>query len=110
MCVFPSIWSEPFGLTHLEAMASGVPVVSTANGGQGEFLRDGVNALVFEPEDAEGLACRLASLIVDDSLRRRIALGGRRLVEREFTLTRYVGGHAEVVSTKSIVRRYVPVG
>lgn len=88
--VFPSTWQEPFGLTHLEAMASGLPVISTANGGHGEFLRDGENALVFEPEDVDGLAGRIQRLIQDDALRCRLARDGRRHVEDHFTLSRYV--------------------
>jgi len=88
--VFPSLWQEPFGLTHLEAMASGTPVASTAEGGQGEFLENGRNALVFAKEDAQGLAERLMRLADDPALARALALEGRRTVEERFTLDRYV--------------------
>ncbi len=88
--VFPSVWQEPFGLTHLEAMASGTPVLSTADGGHGEFLEDGINALVFAKEDAAGLADRMARLADDEPLRRRLALTAREQVETSYSMTRYV--------------------
>lgn len=87
---FTSTWREPFGLTHLEAMASGTPVVSTHEGGHGEFLRHGENALLFEKEDARGLADRLAELLNDAELRLRLALAARREVEESFSMKRYV--------------------
>ncbi|MBL7007138.1 MAG: glycosyltransferase family 4 protein [Spirochaetia bacterium] len=88
--VFPSIWEEPFGLTHIEAMASGLPVVSTANGGQGEFLKTELNALTFPPEDAEALAVCLERLMTDAELFKNLADQGRITAEREFTFSRYV--------------------
>lgn len=87
--VFPSIWEEPFGLTHLEAMASGLPVISTDNGGQRVFLRDGENALTCSPDDVPGLADALKRMLLDDELRERIAREGRKTVERDFTFRRY---------------------
>lgn len=87
---FTSTWKEPFGLTHLEAMASGTPVVSTTVGGQGEFLRDGENALTVPAGDPRALAAALRRLVEDDALRRHVALEGRRTIERHFTLSRYV--------------------
>ncbi|MCF7953855.1 MAG: glycosyltransferase family 4 protein [Spirochaetales bacterium] len=87
--VFPSIWEEPFGLTHLEAMASGLPVISTDNGGQRVFLRDGENALTCSPDDVPGLADALKRMLLDEELRERIAREGRKTVERDFTFRRY---------------------
>ena len=56
--VFPSEWEEPFGIVPLEAMASATPVVATGTGGSGEYLRDGVNCLLFPPGDPVALAER----------------------------------------------------
>lgn len=88
--VFPSIWREPFGLTHLEAMACGVPVISTANGGQGEFLKDSLNSLIVEPERPDQVASAIERLIDDSALRIRLADEGIRLTRAEYSLTRYV--------------------
>lgn len=89
--VFPSEWPEPFGLTHLEAMASGTPVISTSEGGHGEFLVDGHNALLFDKGDSGQLAERIRRLLSDHGLARGLAEEARRLAATEFSLTRYVG-------------------
>ena len=88
--IFASTWREPFGLTHLEAMASGTPVISTCDGGHGEFLRHMENALTFEKGNASELAERILALVQDGELRGRLALSGRREVEENFTMKRYV--------------------
>lgn len=88
--VFPSIWREPFGLTHLEAMASGTPVVSTTEGGPGEFLDDGVNALTFEASNPHSLAHALLRLARDQGLAGTLARNARAMVETRFSLDRYV--------------------
>lgn len=88
--IFPSIWPEPFGLTHLEAMASGLPVISTVNGGQGEFLVDGVNCLSFPPSDAACLAHQIQTLADDPALYQSLVEAGRDTVEKGFTFSRYV--------------------
>lgn len=88
--VFPSVWEEPFGLTHLEAMASGLPVISTVNGGQGEFLKEGVNALTFTPDDPAGLCEQLERLTGDEKLYAKLAENGRKTVQDHFYFERYV--------------------
>ncbi len=87
--VFPSIWAEPFGLTHLEAMASGTPVITTTTGGHAEFIVDGENALTFDPEDVTGLAGQIVRLIGQPELAAQLATTARQLVEDKFTLSRY---------------------
>ena len=71
-------------------MASGTPVVSTTEGGPGEFLEDNHNALVFKAGDAEDLARALMRFATDDPLSRSLARNARLMVETRFTLDRYV--------------------
>jgi glycosyltransferase involved in cell wall biosynthesis len=60
----------------LEALACGVPVITTtADGNAGTTVRDGVNGYVVPPEDPEALADRLAQLAADRALVRRLAAG-----------------------------------
>lgn len=74
--VFPVRWSEPFGLVPLEAMSFGRPVVSTAIGGQAEYLRDGDNALVVPTDDPIAVAAAVRRLATDADLRARLRAGG----------------------------------
>ncbi len=61
----------------VEAMAAGVPVVSTAVSGIPELVSDGVNGLLVAPEDPDALAAALQRLATDDALRRRLGGAGR---------------------------------
>jgi spore coat protein SA len=88
--VFPSIWQEPFGLTHLEAMASGTPVISTDSGGHREFIKDGENALVFDKDDEESLLDKIIRLLDHPEEARALASKARKMVECDFSLERYV--------------------
>ena len=72
-------YSEGFSNTILEAMASGLPIVSTRSVGVVDCLEDGRDALLVEPQDADGLARAIARLLDDDGLRSRLA--GRALDE-----------------------------
>lgn len=80
--VFPVTWAEPFGLVPLEAMAVGRPVVSTATGGAGEFLRDGANALVVPPADPQAIAEAVDRLSRDPDLRAQLRAGGTATASR----------------------------
>ncbi|WP_433306299.1 glycosyltransferase [Actinoplanes sp. CA-030573] len=66
-------WYEPFGLTALEAMACGVPVVASAVGGLVDTVVDGVTGDLVPPRDPGTLALTLRRLLSDDN--RRISYG-----------------------------------
>ncbi|AUX38302.1 MULTISPECIES: MSMEG_0565 family glycosyltransferase [Sorangium] len=68
--VFPSV-REGFGLVLLEAMASGAPVVSSAQPPFTEFLRDGESALLVDPSRTEDLAAAMEA-ILEGGVRRRL--------------------------------------
>jgi glycosyltransferase involved in cell wall biosynthesis len=72
----------------LEAMAAGVPVVSTRLSAIPELVRDGENGLLVSPGDHEALASALARLLEDPGLAARLGEAGRRTVEHDFDVRR----------------------
>lgn len=72
----------------LEAMASALPVVSTAVGGVPEVIRDGVTGMLAEPSDEEALSEKVARVLTDSRLRVELACRGREFVRGHHSLTR----------------------
>jgi glycosyltransferase involved in cell wall biosynthesis len=105
--IAPSLVEEPFGLVALEAMGLGRPVVATARGGAAEYLRDGVNALVVEPDDPAAVAAAVRRLADDPALRARLRHGGIATA-KEHTAERF---HARVdAALADAVRRAAAPG
>ena len=77
---------EGIPVVLMEAMASGLPVVSSVLSGIPELVDDGVTGLLVPPADPEALAGALERLGRDPDLRRRMGAAGRRKVAREFDL------------------------
>ena len=80
--LFTSEWEEPFALTPLEAMASGLPVIGTTTGGSKELLRHRENALTYNAGNSAELAQRILELQDDSLLRARLAICGQHEVSR----------------------------
>lgn len=84
--LFTSNWGEPFALTPLEAMSSGLPVVSSLDGGQRELANDRVNSLVAEAANPQTYAKKIMEYRDDPELRAQVAKAGMRQAEREFDI------------------------
>jgi glycosyltransferase involved in cell wall biosynthesis len=80
----PSLY-EGSSLAVLEAMAAGIPIVSSAIGGTDELIEDGRSGLLVAPGDAEGLAAALRRFIDDPALRESLAARARERVEAGLT-------------------------
>jgi glycosyltransferase involved in cell wall biosynthesis len=101
--------AEPFGLSVLEAQASGVPVVASSSGGIPDFVTNGDNGLMVPPGEPEELARALERLLGDADLRRRLGRRGRETAEAGHGLIRRAGVLAEIY--RAVARREpVPCG
>ena len=81
-------WYEPFGITPVEAMACGTPVVGSAVGGIRTTVVDGVTGLLVPPKDGAALADRLAGLANDRPTRIAMGEAGRERANALFTWSR----------------------
>jgi phosphoheptose isomerase len=81
-------WYEPFGVTPVEAMACGTPVIGSDVGGIKFTVRDGETGYLVPPNDPDGLADRIAYLYGNPKLR---AVLGRRAIRRANDLFRWDG-------------------
>jgi GT2 family glycosyltransferase len=77
-------WFEGFCQPGLEALACGVPLVTTDNGGCREYAHDGETALVVPPRDAGAMAAAMSRLLEDETLAKELASNGLDLVDRDF--------------------------
>lgn len=105
--VYPSRFDEPFGIAALEGMASARPVVVTAVGGMPEFVRDGLDGFVIRPDDPQELADRIALLLGNPMLARRLGAAARHRAVHRFHVRQMV----EAVLTlyeSMLTRRLMP--
>ena len=82
--LFTSEWEEPFALTPLEAMSSGLPVIGTTTGGSRELFRDGVNSLTYRAGSAPELARCILDLADNPGRRVQIAATGHAEVRKNY--------------------------
>jgi D-inositol-3-phosphate glycosyltransferase len=78
-------WYEPFGITPLEAMACGVPVIGSNVGGIKYSVKDGVTGLLVPPKNPAALAESIMTLLGDDVLRLKMSKSALRRVNNRFT-------------------------
>ena len=81
----PDGWVEAQGLTVVEAMAAGTPVVATRSGGVGDAVVDGETGLLVDERSPDQLAAAIERLANDRALAARCVERGRRLAEDRFS-------------------------
>jgi glycosyltransferase involved in cell wall biosynthesis len=79
-------YKEGFPLTILEAMAAGLPVISTPVGAIPEVIDDGINGFLVPPRDSQALAAKISLLIENKRLRETMAENNKAKVREKYDL------------------------
>jgi glycosyltransferase involved in cell wall biosynthesis len=85
LAVLPSRW-EGMPNAVLEAMACGMPCVATRVSGSEDIILHGVNGLLVEPEDYQGMAQALLTLLRDPGLVQKYGQAARATIEQHYSL------------------------
>jgi len=80
--------AEGYGISFLEAAASGVPAVAGDSGGVRSAVRDGETGIVVPPESVEAIVSAIRSLLLDENRRRTIGVAARHAVETYYNWDR----------------------
>lgn len=94
---------EAFGIVALEAWRGRCPLVMTSRGGAKDFVTDGVDGLVVDPEDTAALSSAVVQVLTDPDLGRRLAQAGAERV-RDFTWDRVAGSYEDLYEGASPAR------
>ena len=104
----PATGQESFGMTLVEAMAAGVPVVASDIPGYREVVRDGVDGLLVPPGDPSALAAAIARVAADADLRERLRDSGHvraKLYDWGTVVPEIEGAYEDAARLRRIRRR-----
>jgi glycosyltransferase involved in cell wall biosynthesis len=86
--IYPSR-QEPFGLSIVEAMACGVPVITTNVFGPGEIIKHNYDGFAVPPDDVDSLAEAIEVLLIDNELRNRIRQNALKSVQERYDIRQH---------------------
>jgi glycosyltransferase involved in cell wall biosynthesis len=90
---------EAFGISVVEAMASGVAAVAADVGGMRDFLVDGENALLHEPRSPQSIAAAIGRALEDAPLRAKLASAGLRTARGQFDQRKLFAEYTRVIES-----------
>ena len=82
--VLPSKY-EPFGMTTLEAMSCGTPVIATRFGGIKDDLKHNVDSLLVDPTDPQEFSKAMLKVLTDEKLASKLSKNGRKTIAQTFS-------------------------
>ena len=88
--VIPTIEGDTIPQVLMQALAIGLPVVSTTTGSIPDVVADGESGFLVPPRDADALADRIGRLVTDPALRAAMGRRGRQTVEQSYSIDRMV--------------------
>ena len=111
--LFPIMWEEPFGLTMLEAMSCGTPVIAYAQGAVPEVIEDGVSGFIVNASDSDirgdflvkktgvsGLQEAIQYLYaLPEEIYKDMRKNARKQVEERFSITKMVDAYERLYET-----------
>lgn len=87
--VCTSQWREPLARVHYEAMAAGLPIITTDRGGNAEVIRQGENGFVVKDFNRpEAIAERIRYLLDNKHIAKKLGMAGRKIAETEYNWER----------------------
>ena len=94
---------EPFGLALIEAMASGLPVISLNGKGNSDFIQNGKNGFIFKKQDPEIFVEKIIEISKNEKLCKKIVKGGQATA-KNYDIKNYIKKLLELYSNeKSII-------
>lgn len=97
--------NEGISNSILEAMASGVPTLATAVGGNPELVTHGRTGVLVRPEDVDAMASALLQMVADPAAAAALGQAGRAEVERRFSLQAMVGAYQHLYEVTNQARQ-----
>jgi glycosyltransferase involved in cell wall biosynthesis len=98
VCVVPSRFEEPFGLTALEASLSGIPVVASRRGALAEVVAHSETGYLFEAGNTIELAAAINALLSDPLLAKTMGATGRTRALEKFGRDRFIDSFVNVLN------------
>ena len=105
--------TEPFGLTLIEAAASGLPVVATEDGGPRDITRNCNNGVLVDPLDSDAIAAALLAMLADPEKRQTFADNGLKGVREHYSWEAHASRYLKMIRSlvdKTEVLERVPRG